>query len=106
MTTPLDQFKSQLSKLLCDIPFGTTAELTAFAVAYWDGQQIAYAFINHNGSVQLEDKFDLGEYEWEQWHDEFAAWIAQPVFSFRPEVAEIAQGCAAACRAAMRARAA
>jgi hypothetical protein len=95
-TLTLDHFKSQLSKLLRDIPFGTTADLTAFAVAYWDGQQVAYAFINHNGRLQLEDRFDLGEYEWEHWHDQFAAWIAQPVFSVRPEVAEIA----AACRAA------
>ncbi|MFL9913287.1 hypothetical protein [Paraburkholderia sp. RL17-337-BIB-A] len=105
MTTPLDQFKSQLSKLLRDIPFGTTADLTAFAVAYWDGQQVIYAFTNNNGSVQLEDQFDLGEYEWARWYDEFSAWIAHPVFSVRPEVAEIARDCAAACRAAMRARA-
>jgi hypothetical protein len=87
MTTPtLDQFKSQLSKLLRDIPRGTTADLTAFAVAYWDGQQVTYAFTDNNGSDQLEDKFDLGEYEWAHWHDEFAGWIAQPVFSVRPEV--------------------
>ena len=85
-TLTLDQFKSQLSKLLRDIPFRTTADLTAFAVAYWDGQQVIYAFTNNNGSVQLEDQFYLGGYEWEHWHDELAAWIAHPVFSTRPEV--------------------
>jgi hypothetical protein len=85
-TLTLDQFKSQLSKLLRDIPRGTTADLTEFAVAYWDGQQVNYAFPDNNGSGHLEEQFDLGEYEWEHWHDELAAWIAQPVFSARPEM--------------------
>jgi hypothetical protein len=39
-----EEFKSQLAMLLCDQPRGTTADLTGFAVACWDGRDVLTCF--------------------------------------------------------------
>jgi hypothetical protein len=86
MQLTIEQFKTQLAMFLRDMPKGTTADLTEFAVAYWDGQQVVYAFLSPDRAGEIEEEFDLDDYVWAEWHDQFAAWVAEPVMSVRPEV--------------------
>ncbi|WP_253947403.1 hypothetical protein [Paraburkholderia xenovorans] len=88
MMTPLtfDQFKTQLESMLRDIPYGTSADLTGFAIAFWDGGKVVYAFLSADGCGVIEDEFELTDYEWQHWQDDLAAWINEPMFSVRPEI--------------------
>jgi hypothetical protein len=80
---------AELAKLLRDKPRGTTAGLTDFAVAYWNGERVVYTFLHEDGHGAPDDEFDLTDYALELWHDEFAAWFAAPHFTeARPEVLE------------------
>lgn len=81
-------FRDQLSMLLRDLPRGTAADITDFAVAYWDGRQVVYAFLRDEGCGRIEEEFDLTEYEFEQWKDELEEWAKAPSFSVRPEILE------------------
>jgi hypothetical protein len=82
----LDQFKTQLAAMLREIPYGTSADLTDYAVAFWDGSKVVYAFLFEDDSGMIEDEFELGDYEWDRWHDDFVTWINEPMFSVRPEI--------------------
>jgi hypothetical protein len=87
-TLTIDQFRSQLSMLLRDLPRGTTAEVAEWAIAWWDGRQLAFAFLRDDGSGAIEEEFDLDDYVWPQWQQEFAKWVAEPRFSVRAELIE------------------
>jgi hypothetical protein len=82
----LENFKSQLSMLLQDLPIGMTADLTDFAVAYWGGRHVVYAFLSEGRGDQIDEEFDLDDYHWAEWEAEFSAWAEAPKFSVRPEV--------------------
>jgi len=84
----IEDFKSQLSILLRDVPRGTTADLSDFAVAWWSGHDVTYAFLQINETGLIEEEFELKDYGWEQWGPEFAAWVEAPKFSARNEVLE------------------
>lgn len=83
-----EDFRDQLSNLLRKMPLGTSADLTDFAIAYWDGDQVQYAFLRDEGCGRVEEEFELTEHEFDQWKDDLEAWAKAPVFSVRPEVAE------------------
>jgi hypothetical protein len=72
---------ARLADLLSVKPRGTTADLTDFAVAYWDGARVRYLFLHEDGRGGLDDEFELTDYELDQWHDEIAAWLADPRFT-------------------------
>ena len=74
--------------LLRDQPRGRSAELTDFAIAYWNGHQVVYCFLRDDDSRHIEEEFDMAEYVWEEWSPAFAAWLSTPVFSARPQVLE------------------
>ncbi|WGS55001.1 hypothetical protein LFL96_36595 (plasmid) [Paraburkholderia sp. D15] len=82
----LEQFGTQLAAMLRDLPAGTTADLTDYAVAFWNGSEVVYAFLFDDGSGRVGETFVLGDYEWKRWQDDFASWIAEPAFSVRPEL--------------------
>lgn len=84
----VEQFKGQLAMLLRDLPRATTAELTDFAVAWWDGHQVVYAFLRDDGSGAIDEEFDLDDYQWQEWETDLARWVAQPKFGERAEVRE------------------
>lgn len=84
----LENFKSQLSMLLRDVPIGTTADLTDFAVAYWGGRQVTYAFLAEDGSGDIGEEFDPDDYQWSEWERALSAWSEAPKFSMRREVLE------------------
>jgi hypothetical protein len=81
-----DAIDAQLASLLRDQPPGTTANLTNFAVAYWDGQRVVYVFLDEHDDAELDEEFDLTDYLLEQWEADFAAWFAEPHYSVRPEL--------------------
>jgi hypothetical protein len=78
---------ARLTDLLIHRPPGATADLTDFAVAYWDGARVRYVFLHEDGDDTPDEEFELTDYEIEQWHDEIATWFAAPRFTeARPEV--------------------
>lgn len=84
----LENFKSQLSMLLRDLPVGTTADISDFAVAFWGGRELTFAFLRDDGSGRIDEEFDLDDYQWSEWEAEFSAWAEAPKFSERREVLE------------------
>jgi hypothetical protein len=82
----IEDFKSHLSMLLRDQPIGTTADLADFAVAWWNGHNVIYAFLRDVESGRIEEEFDLDDYGWKQWEPDFAAWVETPKFSAQDEV--------------------
>src|SRR5258708_7795644 len=82
----LDDFKSQLTAALRDAPLPMTADITDFAVAFWNGRQVVYAYLRDDNNGLLDDEFDLTDNEWQQWHEDLAAWLRKPVFTVRPDV--------------------
>ncbi len=76
----------QIRMLLLDLPRGTVAELTDFAVAYWDGRRVVYAYSCDDRPDQIEEEFDPSDCVWLDLRPEFAAWIAAPRFSVQDEV--------------------
>jgi hypothetical protein len=84
MATTFTVFRAQLNMLLRDQPRGVTADLTDFAVAYWNGRQVVGAYLRDAGLV--DEVFDLDENAFEQWRDEFVAWLDEPRFTRRPDL--------------------
>ncbi|MFL9913261.1 hypothetical protein [Paraburkholderia sp. RL17-337-BIB-A] len=82
----IENFKSHLSMLLRDQPIGTTADLSDFAIAWWNGHSVTYAFLLDAESGRIEEEFDLDDYGWKHWEPDFAAWVEAPKFSARDEV--------------------
>ncbi|KAA0999041.1 hypothetical protein FVF58_42780 [Paraburkholderia panacisoli] len=83
----LEDFKSQLSMLLRDHPNGTTADLSDFAVAWWNGNDVTYAFLRDDETGLIEEVFDLDDYLWGEWRETLSKWVDAPKFSERAEVA-------------------
>jgi hypothetical protein len=82
----LESFQSHLAMLLRDQPRGMTANLSDFAVAYWNGHQVVYGFLRDDSSGRLEEEFDLADYVWEEWAVTLTAWCSMPTFTARAEV--------------------
>jgi hypothetical protein len=82
--------------LLRDQPRGMTADLSDFAVAFWNGHQVVYGFLRDDGSGLLDEEFDLADYVWEEWALTLTAWCSMPTFTARAEVLDWAQGHSAA----------
>jgi hypothetical protein len=72
---------ARLTDLLSCRPPGTTADLTDFAAAYWDGERVRYVFLHEDGAGALDEEFELTDYEIEQWEAELGAWLAAPRFT-------------------------
>jgi hypothetical protein len=81
-----ETFTNQLGMLLRDLPRGSVAELTDFAVAYWDSRHVVYAYLRDDCPAQIEEDFDLCDCVWLELRPEFAGWLAAPHFSVRAEV--------------------
>ncbi|MFP3606705.1 hypothetical protein [Paraburkholderia sp. SIMBA_053] len=81
-----DQFERELSPLLRERPPGTVALLADCLAAYWNGHATVFAFLCEHGSGAVDEEFDLDDYVWEEWQPALEAWLADPMFSTRPEV--------------------
>jgi hypothetical protein len=40
-----DELHQRLTEQLQTMPLGTSADITDFAIAYWDGHKVVYAFL-------------------------------------------------------------
>jgi hypothetical protein len=71
-----------------DQPRGTVAELTDFAIAYWNGRQVVYTFLREDAPTLIDDEFGLADYLWKEveWHRPLTNWLASPRFNPRTEV--------------------
>lgn len=78
-------FEQHVSMLLRDLPQGTTADLSDFAVAWWNGHDVTFAFLREDGD-EIDAEFDLNDFVWNEWEPTFATWAAAPKFSVRDEV--------------------
>ena len=81
-----EEFEANVAMLLRDQPRGTTADLTDFAVAYWDGERVHYVFLHEDGQGALDEEFDLSDYRLDQWEADFGGWFAEPHYSLRPQL--------------------
>jgi hypothetical protein len=79
-------FMAQLRMFLRDLPKGTSADLTDYSVAYWDGHQVIGAFLSADKPGGLDEEFEVDQYFCDQISECIADWMAAPVFSFRPEL--------------------
>lgn len=80
-----DEFESKLAMILQDVAFGTTADLTDRAVAYWNGQHVVYATLRDDDSGRIDREFDLAA-QWPAWRGWLEAWMSEPTFSVRSEL--------------------
>jgi hypothetical protein len=78
-------FVTNLGMLLRDQPRFTTADLTDWAVAYWDEGQVKFVFLDEEGAG-LDEGFSLDDFVWEDWAEQFCSWLKAPVFSRRDEL--------------------
>ncbi|WP_250510621.1 hypothetical protein [Caballeronia sp. GACF4] len=83
-----DAFMSQLGMLLRDEPAGRVALLTDYAIAWWSGREIVFAYLRDEDPGQVDEEFNLDDCHWEEWKPRLIAWLAKPVFVDRPQVAE------------------
>ncbi|MDR5839336.1 hypothetical protein [Caballeronia sp. LZ034LL] len=81
-------FVTNLGMLLRDQPRGVTAELDDKIVAYWDGDQVQFAFLREDDSGLLDEGFDLDDYVWDDWAPAFTAWLERPRFKARSDLLE------------------
>lgn len=77
--------QSDLAMLLRDQPRATTADLTDAFVVYWDGDQLAGAFLSADEPGSLEGPADVDEIL-EQIPENLADWFASPSYTWRPEL--------------------
>jgi len=80
-----EQFERELPALLRERPRGTVSLLTDCLAAYWNRHGTAFAFLCERGSGAVDEEFDLDDYVWKEWQPALEAWLADPVFSARPE---------------------
>lgn len=79
-----EEFDNRLSMILQDAAFGTTADLTDRAVAYWNGERLVYATVQDDDG-RIDKEFSLAEH-WNEWREWLEEWIIEPSFSVRPEL--------------------
>ncbi|MFM0572599.1 hypothetical protein PQQ88_30275 [Paraburkholderia caledonica] len=79
-------FVHQLAMMLRDLPQGTVADLSDCMVAYWNGYSVVFAFLCERGTGAVDEEFDMDDYVWEDWRPAFESWLAEPIFTSRPEV--------------------
>src|SRR4051812_49005671 len=80
-------FQRDLSSMLRQRSAGTIALLSDCLAAYWNGHAVVYAFLCEQVSDSVNEESD-DDYVWEEWQPALEAWLANPVFKFRPEVVQ------------------
>jgi hypothetical protein len=81
--------QAELATLLRSRPLGTTADINRDTVAYWDGREVrGFRIGRDNCSEGLEEEFDLDERTFNHLHADLVAWMGDPKYSFRAELAQ------------------
>src|ERR1700680_4648252 len=83
MTMSFPEFDAELAILLRDHIPGISAELTDFAVAYWDGHRVVYCLLRDGRNGKLAEYLEATHYVGGEGPDEFLRGLADPRFSAR-----------------------
>ncbi|MFL9876728.1 hypothetical protein [Paraburkholderia megapolitana] len=75
-----------LEMLLRDMPLCTAAEISTSAIAFWDGQRLAWVRLSNDGSGQINEIFNLDLDAWDELCGCVDDWLASPRYSERPEL--------------------
>ncbi|MGF6440632.1 hypothetical protein [Paraburkholderia youngii] len=81
-----EAFRNDLGMLLRDVSRGVAARLTPFVVAWWDGNEVVFAFLREDDPQRLEEAFNLDDLLWDEWSAEFAGWLRAPRFDRFAEI--------------------
>ncbi|MEQ5844348.1 MULTISPECIES: hypothetical protein [Paraburkholderia] len=75
-----------LEMLLRDQPLCTAAEISNFAIAFWDGRRLSWARLTKDGSDRADEMFNLDLDAWDELCGYVDDWLASPRYSERPEL--------------------
>ncbi|ALE58901.1 hypothetical protein AC233_30895 [Burkholderia sp. HB1] len=78
---------ANVAMLLRDHPPGTTADITASCVLYWDGSRLTGARLSEDETGAVAEPFEVEDFLPEA-RDAVAHWLAHPSFTFRPSLLE------------------
>jgi hypothetical protein len=81
-----DAINEQFGMLLRDQPPGTTADITDYYVAFWDGQAVVGVILLADEYELFGDEFYFDDYFCQYHGAEISAWFAQPRYTRRAEV--------------------
>ncbi|WP_065058091.1 hypothetical protein [Paraburkholderia tropica] len=87
MKTTQEQFVSDLAMLLRDQPRGTAARLDEYVIAWLDAGHLVFAYLRDDDRRFVEEEFHLDDVVWDEWEAGFAAWLRDPAFEYREEIA-------------------
>lgn len=76
----------QLRMLLQDQPPCTAADLWDDTIAFWNGQQLVWAWLRDDESGLIEEEFELDLDQWDALAGVVGAWLESPRYSVRPEL--------------------
>lgn len=82
----LDIFERQLATMLQNAGPGTVAELTDTVIAYWNGNRLAYAEVDTEGTGAITGTFEMDAERWTHWKDWLNDWLTDPVLSVRHDL--------------------
>jgi hypothetical protein len=87
MSAELKKQCADIGMLLRDHPLGTTADVTDYCVLYWDGDQLAGAYLSADDPGEPDEPFDIEEVLPEI-PENIEDWFKAPTFTFRPTIVE------------------
>lgn len=85
-----DELRKQcadIGMLLRDHPPGTTADIAEYCVLYWDGDQLAGAFLSTDQPGEPDEAFDVDDVLPDV-AENVEDWLKAPTFTFRPTILE------------------
>lgn len=75
-----------IAMLLRDQPPCTAAEISHFAIAFWDGERLAWATLKEDGSGQIDSRLTVDLDVWDELCSYVMDWVDEPRYSVRPEL--------------------
>lgn len=75
-----------LEMLLRDQPSCTAAEISHFAIAFWNGGRLVWVRLRNDGSDQVDEMFNLDFDAWDELCGYVDDWLALPRYRERPEL--------------------
>lgn len=67
-------------------PLGTAARLTRYVIAWWSGRDIVFAYLRQDNETLIDEEFDPGDLQWDEWVAVFEGWCSKPVFEQFDEI--------------------
>jgi len=83
-----EKIRRHIGMLLRDQPPGTTADLSDYTVAYFDGHHVMGLYLSAD-APGFDEEFELTDEFLDQIPEVVAAWLNQPTYTLRPELMEL-----------------